>query len=77
MEWANFYNGVSRGLSTIVNCADNKHFGFADQTGAAAKELKRVEQVIASQSQRQIAAELQIHQEDQNQRRYVGICLFT
>lgn len=64
MEWANFYNGVSRGLSTILNSADNTRFGQSDQTGIAEKELKRVEQVIASQTLNQIASELQIRHED-------------
>lgn len=70
MEWANFYNGVSRGLSTILNSGDNMDFGLSDQLGTT-RELKRVKQVIASQSQCQIASELQIQPEDRNPRRLV------
>jgi hypothetical protein len=58
MEWANFYSGVSRGLATIVGYADGRDFDYTSLMGYS-KELKRIEQVISSQSSIQRPAENQ------------------
>jgi hypothetical protein len=70
MEWASFYNGVARGLSTILNNGDGKDFGLSNQA-ARSKDLKRLEQAIASQSQRHVSPELQSQLNELESRRWV------
>lgn len=67
MEWANFYNGVSRGLSTILNCGDGGDFGLSNQTNRS-KELKRMEQMIVSKTNWRLQ-DFQIYQNEREARR--------
>jgi hypothetical protein len=61
MEWANFYNGVSRGLATILNYGDvMDDFGLSNYANRS-KDTRRAEQVIANQSQRHILTEEHEH----------------